>query len=789
MKYLFSLLLTVLIFASKAQISGFVTDIDNNSLPGAAVALLQNGTIVSGTTTNPKGAFSLKAAPGTYTLEISFIAYETYSQKITVAAKPQQLGSIQLKPGSTSLEEVTVEGEANLVEFRQDKRIYNVAKDLNSAGTNASEVLNNLPSVDVDIDGNVSLRGSQNVRILIDGRPSGLIGTDPANALRSLQSSMIEKVEVITNPSARYEAEGEAGIINIVLKKERESGLNGNFQTSVGYPELYGGAAGLNYRSGRLNLFTNLGFNYNKNPGGGYTNQTFTLADTSYAFNSKRHQERAAANATLRFGADYNLTDNQILTGTFLYSPSNGDNLVRLTYDDFDENGILTQTQIREDTEEENRTTLEGNLHYEKQLKGKDHKWTADMRYQNSDDRESSDILQYTQDSNDELLQKVRNQEDEQNLVIRTDYVHPFSKKKSFELGARASWREIINNFSVRQANGIGGFDLLDRYTNNFNYQENIYAAYAIYNGAFQRITYQVGLRGEYTGITTELVKENRTNPREYFNLFPSLFLTWDINKLSDLQWSYSRRISRPGFRSLLPFFSFSDNRNFYSGNPDLNPEFTDSYELGYLRYLGKATLYSGFYYRHRTGVVERIRTVNDTGFTEIFPVNLAIQDAYGLEITYTHPVNSWLRLNANFNLYQAVNTGSYNEIDYGFSNFSSRGRISGRFSFWKSDTQLSLNYRAPSTTAQGTAKAVYMMDIAWSKDLLKGDATLTFNVRDLFNSRKRRGFSEGDNFTSEYEFQWRSRQFTLSFAYRLNQKKQRQRNEKEFGEGEDFGI
>ncbi len=788
MKISLTLILTLWHLLSIAQITGTILDQDQEPLPGASIVIKQNGKLIQGTLTEFNGKFSLPAEEGDYDLEISFISFQTEKRNIKVPKSGLKLGAIILKPNNTSLNEVTIEGEANLVEFQQDKRVYNIAKDLNSAGANASEILDNIPSVEVDIDGNISLRGSQNVTILIDGKPSGLVGTDPATALRTLQSSMIEKVEVITNPSARYEAQGEAGIINIVLIKDRENGFNGNFEISAGTPDLYGAAAGLNYRTGKLNFFANLGFNYRSSPGGGFTKQTFTLADTSYAFNSIRDQTRGGSSATLRLGADYNITENQSITGTFLYRPSDGNNRVEINYDDFNEDDVLTERQSRIDEENERKQTLEGDLHYEKSLKGKDHKWTMDMRVQDSDDRENSDIQQNNSLGTGDEFQKVSNQEDEQSFLFKTDYVRPLTKVRGIEMGARYNFRNIINNYSVSQLNDFGVYEELDLYTNNFNYIENIAAAYAIYNdGIGSKITYQLGLRGEYTGLETELVKENITNPREYFNLFPSAFFTWKINERADLQWSYSRRISRPNFRSLLPFSSFSDNRNFYSGNPDLNPEFTDSYEVGHLRYIGSATLYGGIYYRHRTGVTARIRTVDEDGFTRIFPINLAVQDAYGVELTYSQTLYKWWKVNANANIYQANNKGEYEGIDYGNENFSARGRLMSRFTFWQSDLQLSFNLRAPRTTAQGTQEGVYTANIGWSRDIFKGDGTLTFSVRDVFNSRKRRNSSYGDNFTTESEFQWRSRQLTMTMTYRLNQKKQKQRSGREF-QDDDFG-
>lgn len=778
MKYLLITLFSLASYIAYPQVSGSITDQQGEPLPGASVAAYNSGNeLVNGTTTDEEGSFSLPVKPGKYRLEISFIAFNTWKRQIEVGQQPLDLGEINLSEASTALDEVTVEGEAKMMEFRQDKRVFNVSQDLTSAGSNASDLLNNIPSVAVDIEGNVSLRGSENVRILVNGKPSGLIGSDPAKALRQLQSSMIERVEVITNPSARYDAEGEAGIINIVLKKNTQAGINGTFEVNTGYPHNHGASAGINYRTGKLNFFLNGSLSYRKSPGGGFSDQKFFFEDTTYSFYRDRDQLRGGLNGALRLGADYNLTDNQTITGTFLYRPGLDNNFSKLTYRDYDALGNLQRVQIREDDEREEEMLLEADLHWEKQFKEKDHKWTADFQFQDDNDLESSDINQRTLGEDGILRQKVSNQEDQQNLMFQTDYVRPFSKVKSFELGSRITLRNIINNYEVQQQEEDGNYVLLPQFTNDFRYIENVYAGYSIYNDAIgEKITYQGGLRLEYTDLTTELLSEAEPNRRTYLNLFPSAFLTYDINELSDIQLSYSRRISRPHFRALLPFFSFSDNRNFYSGNPDLNPEFTDSYEAGYIRYWENASLYSGVYYRHRTGVVERISTVDSSGFTTIFPVNLSVQDAYGFEFNYQHDFFKWWNANANVNIYYAVTAGEYEDVNYGAEAFTSTGRLMNRFKVWDSDLQLSFNYRAPRTTSQGRTLGIYTMDLGWSKDFWNDKATLTMSLRDVFNGRKRRSYTSGPNFDSYSEFQWRQRQFTVSFTYRLNQKKTRGR-------------
>lgn len=766
------------------DVTGKLVDKNAEPLPGATVAAYQENALVNGVISDFDGNFSLPLKAGTYELRISFVSFQSKTLTVTLGVKDKSLGTITLEAAQNELSEVTVEAEAEMMSFEQDKRVYNVAADLVNQGLNASDILNNIPSVATDVEGNVSLRGSEAVRILINGKPSGLIGSNPAEALRLLQGSQIERIEVITNPSARYDAEGQAGIINIILKKEQEKGFNGNVETRVGYPDNYGATAGLNYRTSKVNFFTNLGINYRRSPGGGSSVQNF-FGDTTYSFVRDRSQSRGGTNATVNLGLDYYFTPKTSVTTSFLYRPSLGNNLVTLTYDDYSSDALVKQT-LREEDEIEKERTLEGDIHFEHLLsKDKKHKWTIDLKFQDSDDRENSVIEQTSTDANDVFTQYVQNQEDEQNILIQSDYVKPFSEKRSFEAGTRSTFRTVINNFSVRQGDSV-----LENFTNNFNYQENIMAGYVIYNDGYKNITYQLGLRSEYTDIQTAVLNQiDEPVKKQYLNFFPSAFFTYKVNKLSDIQVSYSRRLSRPNFRSLLPFSNFSDNRNLYRGNPDLNPEFTDSYEGGYVRYWDKVTLYSGLYYRHTTGVVERIITVDSNAISTFLPINLSVQDAYGLEFTYSHKLLNWWDLSANLNIYQAVTVGGYEGIDYGNTNFSAQGRVSNRWDFWESSLQANANLRAPRTTAQGTQKGIYTLDLAWSKDLWGKNGTLTFSVNDMFNSRKRRSTTRGANFESVSDFQWRQRQFLLTFTYRINQQKKRPTQTRGGEMGDDGGM
>jgi outer membrane receptor protein involved in Fe transport len=368
--------------------------------------------------------------------------------------------------------------------------------------------------------------------------------------------------------------------------------------------------------------------------------------------------------------------------------------------------------------------------------------------------------------------------------------VQPLGNNRKIELGTRNSIRRIGNDYLVEEF-GNGMWNRLGELSNNFNYEENIYAVYAIYADKLDKWSYQIGVRGEQSHVLTQLLETQEDNDRSYLNLFPSGHLNYEINKGNALQWSYSRRISRPRFWYLNPFFTFSNNRNIWGGNPNLDPEFTDSYEMGYLRYWDKATLGSSLYYRHTTGVIERIARIAEDGITtRTQPENLSTQNSYGLEFTGSVDINKWWRLDGSLNLFSQKTKGQVDDIILEAQAFSFQNRLSSKIKFWKdAEFQTRLWYRAPETRPQGKRKSMYSLDLGFSKDIMKKKATLTLSVQDLLNTRKYRSETFADGFYSDSEYQRRAGQTTLSFNYRINQKKQRQRGDRgEGGEGGDFG-
>ena len=691
------------------------------------------------------------------------------------------LGTIGLEISGVALDDIEIRAERSETQFTLDKRVFNVGSDLANQGGNAQDILDNVPSVTVDLEGAVSLRGSEGVRILIDGRPSGLANQDNANGLRSIPANLIDKVEVITNPSARYEAEGIAGIINIVLKKEKGSGFNGSFDLSAGFPGNSGGGANVNYRKGKINWFANAGLYYRDGPGKGSAFLEQQRSEDVFFQETTRDLDRTGLSQNFRFGFDFLPSDKETLTGALLYRRSDEDNTGLLTFrdfiDDFPNNLITTTT--RTDDEREDESNLQYSLNFKKEFTSRNHFLEASVQYQDDIEDEGSDFFESAVSeiglTIPDLIQRSNNREANKQWLFQVDFNKPIGEHGKVELGVRTSLRDITNDYVVEE-NENGTFVNLPGLSNDFIYDENVHAAYLTYGNKVGKFGYQIGNRIEYSDINTELLLTNEVNPRDYFSYFPSAFLNYEFAPGNNAQLSYSRRIRRPRFFDLNPFFTFSDNRNTFSGNPNLDPEFTDSYEINFIKVLDNLTLTSGLFYRHSTDVIQRILEFNSDGTTNRIPQNLATRDDYGLEFTFQYSGVKWLRVDGNANFFRQNVQGESAGIDLSAETTTWFGRLTTRASFWNSDLQLRFNYRAPRETVQGTSEGIPSLDLGWSKDILSKQGTVTFSVRDLFNSRRRAGTTIGENFIRDSEFQWRARSITIALNYRINQKKKRSR-------------
>ncbi|MCO6498807.1 MAG: TonB-dependent receptor [Vicingus serpentipes] len=758
---------------------GQVLDDQGTGLPYVSVGVFnaKDSSYAKGVATEMNGKFSMQVPSGTYYAKISFLSFEEkIVSNIVITDKDVDLNKIKMVPSIKNLEEFEVVEERKLMELDLDKRVFNVDKDITNQGANATEILDNVPSVAVDVDGNVSLRGSQNVRILINGKPSGMTGISTSEALKQLQGSQIEKIEVITNPSSRYDAEGEVGIINIILKQDKREGINGSVNVDFGYPSNYGGGFNLTIKRKNFSVFTGYATNYRESPGSRISNQQFTYPDTSFRYDSKTTMDRVEKNHNLRLGTEVFLNQYNSFTISGNYNVGDGDNENNVSYTDFDGTGELIQELKRQEIEDKDLGSHDVSLNYRKTFKKKDRLLTFDVQQSANKDNESSTISQTNNHVlEDNIEQRAYNNEGSINWLFQTDYVHPIKDGK-IEAGLKANLREVTDDYAVEELDdSLGSWEYIPGFRNDMLYNENVSAAYLMLGKKVKKFSYQLGVRSEYTEMKTNLRTTNEVNNRTYLSFFPSAHLSYELKKENSLQMSYSRRIQRPRHWWLLPFFSFSDSRSTFSGNPNLLPEFTDAFEVGHLKYWGKASLLSSVYYRYTTGTMDWITFSDGDGVTQRMPVNLGITNAFGIEFSGSYELKKWWDLRGSFNFYREIIEGSFDGVRYGSDTWAWSTRLNSKWTIKKKvNLQSSFNYNAPQQSPQGSNKARYSLDAGFSFDLLKGNGTISFNVKDMFNTRKRRSTSYGDNFVSEQEMQWRSRYFRVSFTYRINQKKKR---------------
>ncbi|WP_125720139.1 outer membrane beta-barrel family protein [Flavobacterium ustbae] len=733
--------------------------------------------VVAGGITNPKGEFEVAVAPGTYDIKVEFISFKSTEIKQKSIQSDTNLGVINLSEDAAQLNEVVIRAEKSTVEIKLDKKVYNVGQDMIVKGGSVSDVLDNVPSVSVDTEGNVSLRGSDNIRILIDGRPSQAINM--AEALRQLPADAIDKVEVITNPSARYDAEGGSGIINIVLKKGKNQGFNGTLIASTGLPETYGLSGNLNYKTEKLNYFTTAGYNYRTTEGAGKTNSEYfdTNGNTTSFLDETRDTKRTRNGFNGRAGVEWTLTPTTFWTNAINYQKNNGDDRDLINYYNYDAGRNFTGTTYRLNNADTGSENVEFTSNLIKNFNDKGHKLTADLSIsRNTDDSNSviEDSPRFDTTLNDQIQKQV---------LFQADYVLPLGEGSQFEAGYKGSFGDLNNVYNVTDDAGVVNPNL----SNTLEYKENINALYTQYGFKVNKFSYLFGLRWEDTNIQVNLLDNSDFNTKKYNNLFPSAFISYEISDQSNFSASYSKRLSRPRGRFMNPAVNYASNINIFQGNPDLDPSLTDKYDIGYIKRWDKVTFNTSAYFEDTKDVFSFVRSptgdeVNGIPVIKSSPINLGKEQKFGFEFTFNYTPYKWWKLNSNFNFFNVKTTGSYsytdtqgNDIFQDLDNQANSwfARINSKVTLpYKIDWQLTAMYNGEQKTAQGKNLGQFGMNTAFSKDVLKDKATIAFNISDVFNSRKMRSYTYLDNVNSYNEFQWRKRQFNLSFTYRFNKPK-----------------
>ncbi|WDF62277.1 TonB-dependent receptor domain-containing protein [Flavobacterium sp. KACC 22763] len=782
----------------KVKVTGKVFEkVSKQPLEYATISLTKpNDTkVVAGGITNPKGEFEVAVAPGTYDIKVEFISFKSTEIKQKSIQDDTNLGVVNLSEDAAQLNEVVVRAEKSTVEIKLDKKVYNVGQDMIVKGGSVSDVLDNVPSVSVDTEGNVSLRGSDNIRILIDGRPSQAINV--AEALRQLPADAIDKVEVITNPSARYDAEGGSGIINIILKKGKNQGFNGTFIASTGLPETYGASANLNYKTEKLNYFTTAGYNYRTTEGAGKTNSEYFDQNevTKSYLDENRDTKRVRNGFNERAGVEWTLTPSTFWTNAINYQKNTGDDRDLINYYNYDAAHNYTGTSYRLNDADTGSENFEYTSNLIKNFNDKGHKLTADLSIsRNTDD--SNSTITASPNFNNTLNDQVQKQ-----VLFQADYVLPLGKGGQFEAGYKGSFGDLNNEYYVTTIeNNVPVKD--PNLSNTLEYKENINALYTQYGFKANKFSYLFGLRWEDTDIHVNLLDNNNFNTKKYNNLFPSAFISYEISDQSNFSASYSKRLSRPRGRFMNPAVNYASNINIFQGNPDLDPSLTDKYDIGYIKKWDKVTFNTSAYFEDTKDVFSFVRSptgdyvtadgevvtpapgevVDGTPVIKSQPINLGREQKFGFEFTFNYTPYKWWKLNSNFNFFNVKTTGEHSYIDTQGNTIvqdldnqatSWFARVNSKVTLpYKIDWQLTAMYNGEQKTAQGKNLGQFGMNTALSKDVMKDKATIAFNISDVFNSRKMRSYTYLDGVTSYSEFQFRKRQFNLSFTYRFNKPK-----------------
>jgi outer membrane receptor protein involved in Fe transport len=731
----------------------------------ATVAVIRpsDNAVLDGTTTDEEGRFEIRARGKDIAIEVSFIGYESLIiMEVSWTGNTADLGQIYLGADAQMLDEVVVRAEKSSTEFRLDKRVFNVGQDLSSTGASALEVLNNVPSVNVDIEGAVTLRGSAGVQILIDGRPSVL--ADEGNALGTITADMIDKVEVVTNPSAKYEAEGTAGIINIILKKNEKKGINGSVTVNAGLPYNNSVGVSVNKRTSNFNLFSQAGVGYRSLP-----NETRNInidRRTGETITSQGEEFRNETYYNFILGSDYYINPNNVITLSGSFAFEDEDQPSETFFAATDSLGQRLYDYVRTENTQAGNPKVQYELKYKREFTDdKEHVllFSAIGNYFGKD--QSSDFTNLN--SNGEAVipdQLTKTAFEEGKYTFNLDYTKPLSEEWMIETGAQYVANNVSNDFEVQ--NEINGEFVSDpNFTNVFNYTQNVLGVYG--SAAYERDRWGLkgGLRVEHTDLSTLLETTGESNNQVFTNLFPSAFTSYKVSDRISLQAGYSRRIYRPRLWDLNPFFNIRNNFNIRAGNPNLLPQFTDSYEISSIFIYEKSTFNVSAYRRLTTDVIDRISVVEDN-VNITMPFNIGTNTTTGLEVNFKYSPVKKITFNgdANYNIF--VREGQLNDQDFDFMADQWSTKLTGRYKISEAlEVESTGRYISRVQTIQGVRSENLFADLGLRYKLDKGRMVISFSVRDIFASRIRESIVDVDDFYV-YSFSRRGRFASLGFSY-----------------------
>lgn len=824
-KKIFGLALTIgaasfIMAQQKVNISGNVQD-TNGGVGYASITFKnqQNSQLSDAALADVNGNYKVELAPGNYNVSIEAVDYKKFTQTIKIE-----------KAGSIAPFTIVSEGKANLnnttdiqgvvitatstkpYKVELDKKTYDPSQDLVSKGGSLQDVLSNVPSVEVDTDGTVSMRGSSNVKFLINGKPSALLGiSDGANALQTIPADQIERIEVITNPSSKFEASGTAGILNIILKKSKKVGFNGSVIGTLGYQPRTNLNANLSWRKDKWTWFLN--------GGGGYTESTRTNRNSNLNYDRNQQYQLLSSDQETKnknYGKNYNVTAGFVfdindrnsinLSGTLRTFEEESDGRINYNYL-YNNPAFPNPYTFRKSDGTMNNLALQTDMGWDHKFDDNGQNLSVSLSLQRNKSDNYTDISQesnfiITRDAAGNITNILPQMSYElsnnsqysltKTLIGKIDYELPIGENSKLEAGYRIDRNDNFYDNTANEALGLNiPYAPLGKFTNVTNYDELFNAFYLQFRSKIGKFGYQLGLRDEISNVKVNYRNLEGSKPidenKNYNNLFPSVFLSYDLGKDNQFLINYSRRIDRPRSWFLIPYFSITDNQNLFLGNVNLNPSYVDSYEVGYSISKKKFTLNPTLFYK-KTSDDDKIVAYQEDERTNVYyttPVNLGTNEQYGLDFNGTADIFPWLKVMGNVSLfgYNTKGTYTYQTIDtqgnegvtriqpYDGNGFSTRARLNTTFKVDKTFSfQLQGFYRGPQKTTSEDRKAMYALNFGASKTIWNGDGIISFNLQDIFNTRSMRRTTYLATGIRESYMQWQPRQFALSFTYRFKQ-------------------
>lgn len=751
------------VFSAKGKL---VESSTQNPVPYANIAVYLDQELIGGGSSDGNGDFLIeKLTQGKYTFEIQVIGYDLKTLNNIAVNQNINLGTIKLSESTTVLSEIVVKGEAirKPVEITAEGMTINPNQNISNIGGSALDVLRNTPSVNVDADGAISLRGSNSTNVLINGRNSSI----SAN-LDQIPASAIKSIKIVNNPGAKYDADAKGGIINIELKKGDELGTHGNAEFTMGTAGRYNGTLQTSHQSLTYNIYGGYDIQRPVRPSNSVTfRQTF--GDNPQTLQQEATFNRSSLNQNIKLGGDYFFGNNQLTyEGVFGNGKDDDqeDRTSTLINDDIEE------TILRNNHETENGFSYDNALIYERTFDNDEQslKIVASNSARKNTEKQMVDTNTMIGNvSEPEVSQRSKTNEIRNISVFQIDYTHPFKRRNKVETGYKTVFRMFDNDFIFDNLDNTNGEWLRDNtVSNRFKYQEIVNATYVSYAQKFENISFNLGARAELTNIQTLLYNNNQRNDQQYVNFFPSASLQYKLTDKQELRFTYSKRIDRPGGGRLNPFPDIADSLNIRSGNPDLKPEYIQSFELGQQLKLKYFDITSTLFYRYTTGIIDNIVRLED-GIAYRRPENL--NDGYdlGFELIVMSPLTSWLNINIGYSLFERYVDGTNLSAEFVNNNLAWNTKAVTDFLLPASiKFQITTNYESPEIEAQGTDLARYSVDMSLSKSFKKGKAKISLSGRDVFNTLRYGGTTFTESFRQERTFKPQSRIFLVSLGVKL---------------------